>query len=1107
MKLWKRIGLHGLLVVAAAAGFGLLLLALGWLVRPDMASKPKNYSKKEKDDAKKLRKIKLNKKEPPCLWRDVDYSQGEAAAWWPKGEAPVLADLVEDEKLEAVAKRVGPEPCVYEGIDGVGTYGGTWHRLANSAGDVGIVSSRFSYANLVRWSPQGYPIVPHVAKSFTVSPDNKTFTFTLRKGMRWSDGEPFTTDDILYWWTYEVNEQGVDDKDRIYAAVPSIMVVAGKPGTVVQVDKHTVQFVFAEPNGLFLAKMATYEGRPMVDCPRHYRRKYHPRIGDQALIEKTMKARKLPHARAVYGTIRDVFNPEHPRLWPWVYRTYKPNPPQVFVRNPFYWMVDTKGNQLPYVDRLLLDVKSPDMIGIAAADGAVTMQSRHIRYDDYTDLMIGRKDGGYEVLHWYGGDRTIFGMQFNLNRKVHAHKPETALKHELLNDKRFRQAMSLAVNRQAIIDAEYNGQAEPAQCAPGPDSFFHEPSAYKAYTEHDPDRANALLDDIGLTRRDYEGMRTFKDGTRMTFFLDVTSYTGEGAAQFMIDDWADVGLRVILRSRSRSYFHTEQWALEHDLDVWGGNGEFIPLLQPRYFVPVQSSFYALAYGKWFLRGGLYGDPQSKGRGCLEPPKDHPLRRAMEVYDAASREAKPERQREIFREALQIAGENVWTMSPSTPPPTLVICKKDFRNVPRTAVYSWDFQSPGNTGIETYYFEAPHDTPGAIRDIKQAILEVTPEPDSVTAAEQKAGKGMLGAVIKWSLLTILLCLIVLVSALHPYIFRRLLIMVPTLFIVSVISFVIIQLPPGDYVTSRIMQLMESGDEADMQQIKDLEEMFHLRDPMHVRYLRWLGVYWFSSFDEKDEGLLQGNMGRSMETSRPVNDIVGDRVMLTVFISLGTILFTWAVAIPVGIYSAVKQYSIGDYVLTFVGFIGMCVPSFLLALLLIYFADQTLGLKVSGLFSPQFGAQPEWNWPKVVDLLQHIWVPIVVLGVGGTAGMIRVMRGNLLDELKKPYVVTARAKGVRPLKLLFKYPVRLALNPFISGIGGLFPMLVSGGAIVAMVLSLPTVGPLMLYSLMSEDMYLAGSMLMVLSLLGMVGTLVSDLLLLWLDPRIRFQGGGR
>jgi ABC-type dipeptide/oligopeptide/nickel transport system permease component len=205
--------------------------------------------------------------------------------------------------------------------------------------------------------------------------------------------------------------------------------------------------------------------------------------------------------------------------------------------------------------------------------------------------------------------------------------------------------------------------------------------------------------------------------------------------------------------------------------------------------------------------------------------------------------------------------------------------------------------------------------------------------------------------------------------------------------------------------------------------------------------------------------------------------------------------------------VRQYSWGDYVLTFLGFIGMCVPSFLLALVLMYLSREFLGLHVDRLFSDKYALQPFWDLPKFLDMCKHMWVPVVILGIGGTAGMIRVMRGNLLDELKKPYVTTARAKGVRPLKLLLKYPFRIALNPFISGIGGLFPQLVSGGAIVSIVLSLPTVGPLMLDALLNEDTMMAGSMLMVLSLLGVFGVLVSDLLLLWLDPRIRFEGGSR
>ena len=270
---------------------------------------------------------------------------------------------------------------------------------------------------------------------------------------------------------------------------------------------------------------------------------------------------------------------------------------------------------------------------------------------------------------------------------------------------------------------------------------------------------------------------------------------------------------------------------------------------------------------------------------------------------------------------------------------------------------------------------------------------------------------------------------------------------------------------------------------------------------------MGFSWFVTLDPADTGLLQGNLGRSMESNLPVNEILGDRLLLTFVISVLTILFTWVVAIPIGIYSAVRRYTVGDYVLTLLGFIGMSVPPFLLALVLMWASAEYFGITVSGLFSVRYAADPVWSWGKVGDLFTHVWVAVVVLGVGSTAVMVRVMRANLLDELKKPYVVAARAKGVRPLKLLLKYPVRIALNPFVSGLGALFPQLISGGAIVALVLSLPTLGPMLMLALLNEDTYFAASMLMLLSVLGAVGTLLSDLLLLWLDPRIRLGGGRR
>ena len=776
------------------------------------------------------------------------------------------------------------------------------------------------------------------------------------------------------------------------------------------------------------------------------------------------------------------------------------------MRNPYYFAVDTEGNQLPYIDRVQIGVQDSKMMALSAAGGLIGMQTRHIRYDDYTELMTRLPQIGGRVLHWYPASRSVYVINPNLNRRVEPGRPETKWKAQLLFDKRFRQALSLAINREAIIKAEYNGQCEPAQVAPSLESPFYHDALYKSFTDHDPERAESMLDELGLTERDYEGFRTFPDGSRMVFYLNFCSFTGFGPTQFVVDDWAAVGVRVIPRERSRPLFAAERDALIFDLAVWTGESEFLPMQSPRHFVPpAPGALYAPGWNKWFSLGGYYGDEEALRGDCIEPPKDHPAYHALEAYLEALTAVSKEKQREIFTKALDIAAENTWTINIATPPPQLVVVQKGMRNVPENAMYGVIYKTPGNTGIETYYFEDPNDSAGTIADTKQAIRKATPRPGAPNLGAETAVEtgGAMGAILKWLIIGIVALFLLLLSLRHPYVGRRLLIMIPTMLIISIVVFTIIQLPPGDFLTTRIMRLQEMEGKTDMQGIgiEDLEALFHFDESPLKLYGRWMGLYWFKTFEAKDKGLLQGSMGRSMETTQMVNDIVGDRILLTFLISLGTILFTWATAIPIGIYSAVRQYSIGDYTLTFVGFIGMCVPSFLLALILMALTG------VSGLFSAEYAAQADWTWPKILDLLKHIWIPVIVLGVGGTAGMIRIMRGNLLDELKKPYVITARAKGVHPVKLLFKYPVRLALNPFISGIGGLFPQLVSGGAIVAMVLSLPTVGPLLLAALFSEDMYLAGSMLMVLSLLGVLGTLVSDLMLLWLDPRIRFSRGPR
>jgi ABC-type dipeptide/oligopeptide/nickel transport system permease component len=632
--------------------------------------------------------------------------------------------------------------------------------------------------------------------------------------------------------------------------------------------------------------------------------------------------------------------------------------------------------------------------------------------------------------------------------------------------------------------------------------------------DYDPARANVLLDEIGLVQRDAEGFRTFPDGSRMHFFLNFQHGTGmlSGLLEGVVDDWARVGIRATARERSVNLFRIEFEGLQHDFTVVGATGLALPLNLPRLFTLTRGSWYASAWARWFDLGGFYGKNVPLSDGVQIPPQDHPIMDAVRVYDQSIRATGIEERVEIFREALKIAGRELWTINIASSPPIMAVVKKGFRNVPREMIFNWDMLGLGSGGRETFFIENPSDSPGAIAQTKESIVKPTLPP---RLAESLAGLrpgeelkgGGLGGWFRTLFLAGLVSIVGLIAFKHPFIGRRLLIMVPTLFFISIVVFTIIQLPPGDYISTMIARLEVLGEEADMSRIEELKILFGLDESTISQYLKWTGLKWFTSFAAEDTGLLQGNLGRSMETLGLVNDMIGDRLLLTLAVSLGTILLTWTLALPIGIYSAVRQYSLGDYAITFVGFLGMCIPNFLLALLLMHFASQFFGLNISGLFSAEYGAQPEWTWGKFVDLLKHIWLPIVVLGVAGTAGMIRVMRGNLLDELKKPYVTTARAKGVRPMKLLLKYPVRLALNPFISSVGVLFPQLISGGAIVAMILSLPTIGPEMIYALTSEDMYLAGTLLMLLSVLGVVGTLVSDLLLMALDPRIRMGSGSK
>ncbi len=323
-------------------------------------------------------------------------------------------------------------------------------------------------------------------------------------------------------------------------------------------------------------------------------------------------------------------------------------------------------------------------------------------------------------------------------------------------------------------------------------------------------------------------------------------------------------------------------------------------------------------------------------------------------------------------------------------------------------------------------------------------------------------------------------------------RRTLVMIPTLFVISALVFIIIQLPPGDFLETMVMEMQSRGEGVNLGEIERLRREFGLDKPYHEQYFVWL------------LGLLRGDFGWSFEHNLPVADIVGERMALSIVVSFSTIVFIWVVSFAIGLYVATRQYSLGDHFATFFGYMGLATPNFLLALVMMYYANVWFDTEIGGIMDQQYIDAP-WNWDKILSILEHLWIPVIVIGTSGTAGMIRRLRANLLDELQKQYVVTGRAKGMSEGRILIKYPLRMALNPFIADIGNLLPDIVSGAAIVSIVMNLETTGKMLIEALRAQDMYLAGTFLLFLALLTVIGTLISDLALVVLDPRIRLAGG--
>jgi peptide/nickel transport system substrate-binding protein len=597
-------------------------------------------------------------------------------------EAPMLSGLVRQGELPPVDERLPDEPLVHTPAEEVGEYGGTWHRLSTSPGDV-RTPDRLNYESLIRWNVMGTEQIPNVAKSWEISPDGTTFTFQLRKGMKWSDGEPFTADDIVFYY------EDVLQNEELNPSFPKTWTVGGEPVVVTKVDDYTVRFSFPLPSGVFLVDMASAAGRWWALYPEHYLQQFHIEYADQAKLDAMVEEAGFEEWYQLFG---DKFshktNTELPVIHAWQITVPAPKQPVVMERNPFYWKVDTDGNQLPYIDTVEhMIVAGAEQVNLRAISGEVDMQTRHILFDNFPLFQENKEQGGYRILQWKRGYITDAAIYPNAMHQ----DPEMR---EILGDKRFHWALSLGINRAEIIEGVYLGITEPTQVSPFPSSPFYWEEQAQNMLEHDPDRANEILDEMGLTERDGDGYRLRPNGERLSITFSYAPIFGSWGdiGELLRAHWEELGIELILDETNRQLYVERFQANEHDMAIWQSAAEFNPLILPMNFVPIHgNSRQAIPAADWYLSGGKEGE---------EPTGD--LRETFDLWDQIKATADFEEQQQLFRQILELNKENIWVIGICTAPPEIVIVKENFRNVPEEAVSDWNLLTPGATAPEQYF---------------------------------------------------------------------------------------------------------------------------------------------------------------------------------------------------------------------------------------------------------------------------------------------------------------------------------------------------------------------------------------------------------------------
>lgn len=600
-------------------------------------------------------------------------------------EAPMLAELVKAGKLPPVEERLPKEPLVVTPLESVGKYGGNMRRVWLGLSD-GAGPSRLTTERLVYWSKDGAGVVPNIVKGWEVGEDGKVFTFFLREGMRWSDGAPFTADDIMFWW-----EDVIGNPD-LTPATPAWLIIDGQKPAVEKIDQYTVRFTFPKPYGLFLQFLAGPPGHSIPLYPKHYLKQFHPRYTPKQELQAKVEQAGF---REWYELFRERLNQwtnvDLPSLSAWKLKVPGTSTRMVLERNPYFWQVDTAGNQLPYIDTVTHDlVQNIEVLNLKAIAGDIDFQFRHLLQTNLPLLKEGSEKGSYEVYLYKDAFETNMAIGINLNSK-------DPVKRQIFQDKRFRIALSHAINREEINQLAYLGLAgEPSQVVPLKESPYYSEKLAKAYVEYDPDKANQLLDEMGLTKRDKEGFRLRPDGERLVVTFEFTPAFGPwtAAAELIKSYWDAVGVYTVIKSEERSLFYTRKEALEHDVGVWTGAAGMKPLLEPRWYLPYSAeSIHAIGYAQWYQSGGITGE---------KPTGD--LRRVIDLYEQIKASVDPKEQVQLWQGIMDLNAKNLWVIGTLTSPPLVGVVNNDLRNVPKEAVYSWIMHSPRNFWPQQFYFD-------------------------------------------------------------------------------------------------------------------------------------------------------------------------------------------------------------------------------------------------------------------------------------------------------------------------------------------------------------------------------------------------------------------